>query len=342
MPKNIVSEQDALDEFNSRLEGETQTSPSDGEDTPKEKPKRQQPTNRKEAALFDESTQRMERNLTRGSWVNVPLDELPSMGRFYPEDTVINIKPATVAEIRDYSQIDVSNAKDVMDRLNNIVSKCAQIIVNGKQQSYKSILECDKMMLIFHIRCATFTDGLSVINIPIPKGTCPNPSCDGPKEIKLDLNMIGFKGHDDDSIIAKYYDEKQKAFVVRTKRYGSFALYPPTIGSTQFVMNWMTNNQDKTWDKTVVPMLAYLMNPTHIYTDNMFWNMIVNSNGWDTTKFTLIYRCIEAIESEVGISTDLNVICDKCGEEMKVPFGFSFDIKQLFVESLQDIASELD
>ena len=52
---------------------------------------------------------------------NIPLDCLPSLGRFYPENTQISIRAARVDEIREFSAIDENNPKDVIDKLTYMV-----------------------------------------------------------------------------------------------------------------------------------------------------------------------------------------------------------------------------
>ena len=52
---------------------------------------------------FDEELSRVGR---LRDYHNIPLDCLPSLGRFYPENTRISIRAARVDEIREFSAID--------------------------------------------------------------------------------------------------------------------------------------------------------------------------------------------------------------------------------------------
>ena len=65
-------------------------------------------------ARFTNDVQDADRHL---GWVSLSVDELPSEGMFYPEDAIIKIKAATVAEIRHFSTIDETNLIDIDEKL---------------------------------------------------------------------------------------------------------------------------------------------------------------------------------------------------------------------------------
>ena len=82
-------------------------------------------------------------------WKNVPLENLPSKGMFYEDNTQIAIRAASVSEIRHWSTIDENDLLGTDDMLNFIMDKCCRIKVPGKPGSSKDLLEIDRFYLIF-------------------------------------------------------------------------------------------------------------------------------------------------------------------------------------------------
>ena len=74
---------------------------------------------------LDEELSRVEK---MRDYHNIPLDCLPSLGRFYPDNTRISIRAARVDEIREFSAIDENDIKDVTDKLTYMVSQCESIL----------------------------------------------------------------------------------------------------------------------------------------------------------------------------------------------------------------------
>ena len=74
---------------------------------------------------------------------NIPLDCLPSLGRFYPDDTRISIRAARVDEIREFSAIDENDIKDVTDKLTYMVSQCVKVYYGNVPGSYRDLLSAD-------------------------------------------------------------------------------------------------------------------------------------------------------------------------------------------------------
>ena len=99
---------------------------------------------------------------------NVPLDCLPSLGRFYPDNTRISIRAARVDEIREFSAIDETDIKDVTDKLTYMVSQCVKVYYGNVPGSYRDLLAADRIVLVLKIRELTFLDGMTSIKLPVP------------------------------------------------------------------------------------------------------------------------------------------------------------------------------
>ena len=269
-------------------------------------------------------------------YIDLPVVNLPSAGRFYPDDLTISIRAAKVAEIRDFSIIDEQNPKDVADRIGALLSNTVKVMRGNAPVSYKELLEADKLMLVFHVRALTFDSGLSSIKVPVPASACQNCHYEG--DVPLDWGMVQIKHPAADSILERYYDEENKCYTVKTKTLGTFQLKPPTIGTAEYLLNWIVTNQNKKWDKALVPLLAYFIN----YKERPdLFKKAVEAQSWPTKKFSLVNRLVEELEDGLGIETEFKTVCPDCGSEITIPFQIGGGLKSIFVEDLSDLTEEL-
>lgn len=87
---------------------------------------------------------------TYNNYWKLNLLELPSMGKLYPQDTVIKIRPLNVQEIKYLATLNESNATDI---INEILEKCT--ILKGIE--FEDIFLGDRKYLAFWIRVNSFT-----------------------------------------------------------------------------------------------------------------------------------------------------------------------------------------
>ena len=159
------------------------------------------------------------------------------MGRFYPDDTRISIRAARVDEIREFSAIDESDIKDVTDKLTYMVSQCVKVYYGNIPGSYKDLLSADRIVLILKIREITFLDGMSSIKLPVPANACETAGCKPQDSIIFNSAKLDFTIPSPE--LEKYYDSVNKCYNVRTKSFGTITLFPPSIGVTSVVTNWI-------------------------------------------------------------------------------------------------------
>jgi len=272
-------------------------------------------------------------------YLNVPLETLPSQGRYYPENTRISIRAARVGEIREFSTIDEEDPKDVADKLTYIISQCCKIYYGNVPGHYKDIIVADRIVLIFKIRELTFVDGQSSIKIPVPNGACKTVGCKPQEHILFNSNMFKFMKPDEE--LEKYYDPINRCYNVHTKSFGMITLYIPTIGTwtavSDYVRNELQNNRKI--EETVSEMVQFLVKDWRGLGERSIFNKISEISGWDTKKFNLVYRLIEKIN--VGIEFEVTDTCENCGGEIKVPISFPDGYKSIFVQTISDIGDEL-
>ena len=270
---------------------------------------------------------------------NVPLDCLPSLGRFYPDNTRISIRAARVDEIREFSAIDETDIKDVTDKLTYMVSQCVKVYYGNVPGSYRDLLAADRIVLVLKIRELTCLDGMSSIKLPVPANACETVGCKPQDTITFNSTKLNFKTPSPE--IEKYYDSVNKCYNVRTKSFGIITLFPPSIGVTSIISNWIVEqaNESKKIDAALTEILQYLVGDWRKLNSKSIFNIMGELSTWPTEKFTLVIRLIEKIN--IGIEFELKERCETCGGEITVPITFPDGYKSLFIPTVSDFGDEL-
>ena len=270
---------------------------------------------------------------------NVPLDCLPSLGRFYPDNTRISIRAARVDEIREFSAIDETDIKDVTDKLTYMVSQCVKVYYGNVPGSYRDLLAADRIVLVLKNRELTFLDGMSSIKLPVPANACETVGCKPQDTITFNSTKLNFKTPSPE--IEKYYDSVNKCYNVRTKSFGTITLFPPSIGVTSIISNWIVEqaNESKKIDAALTEILQYLVGDWRKLNSKSIFNIMGELSTWPTEKFTLVIRLIEKIN--IGIEFELKERCETCGGEITVPITFPDGYKSLFIPTVSDFGDEL-
>lgn len=272
-------------------------------------------------------------------YVNIPLDCLPSQGRFYPENTRISIRAARVAEIREFSIVDENDPKDIRDKMTYIVSQCTKVYYGNTPGHYKDILEDDRIVLVLKIRELTFVDGQTSIKIPVPEGACGTVGCH-PQET-VDFNSSKLKFRAPSQRLEKYYDPVSRCYNIQTKNFGVITLTPPSIGVTTVIADWIRKQQieNKKIDASLVDILPYIIRDWRGFTERQVFAKITELAGWSVEKFALISRLKDEIN--VGIEFEITETCAQCGGELKIPVTFPDGFRSLFVPTISDLGDEL-
>lgn len=272
-------------------------------------------------------------------YVNIPLDTLPSEGRFYPEGTRILIRAARVNEIREFSIINEEDPKDIRDKMTYIVSQCTKIYYGNTPGHYKDILEDDNLVLVFKIRELTFIDGQSSIKIPVPEGACQTPGCKPQEFVYFDSSKLEFRKPSE--LIEKYYDPSEKCYNIQTKRFGVIKLYPPTIGVTSVIADWIRERQmdNGKIDAALADILPYTIKDWRSFSNKQVFSKITELAGWSTEKFALVLRLKDEIN--LGIEYEIKDVCESCKGEIRIPVTFPDGFRSLFVPTISDLGGEL-
>lgn len=272
-------------------------------------------------------------------YVNLPLDTLPSGGRFYPEGTRILIRAARVNEIREFSMINEEDPKDIRDKMIYIISQCTKVYFGNNLGHFRDILEDDSFVILFKIRELTFVNGQTSIKIPVPEGACQTTGCKPQEYVYFDSSKLEFKTPS--TILEKYYDPVERCYNVQTKSFGTIKLYPPTIGVTTVLADWIRERQleNGKFDMALTEILPYVVKDWRMFTNKQVYPKITEMAGWSKEKFTLIHNLKN--EVKIGIEYEIKEQCAQCGGELTIPVTFPDGFKSLFVPTISDFRGEL-
>lgn len=273
------------------------------------------------------------------SYQDVPLESLPSRGRYLPVDTSIRIRAARAGEIREFSTMDEDNIKDVTDKLTYIISQCVKVYYGNVPGNYKDIISSDRIVLILKIRELTFKNASESIKIPVPDNACKTVGCHPQEVINFNTSILNFVEPPQE--LEKYYDSANRCYNIQTKRFGEIAIYPPNIGVTTAVTDWVATQQreGRKFDVALAEILQFVIKDWRGLSDKMIKAKMTELAGWTTEKFALVYRIVEKIS--VGIDFNITTTCATCGGEITVPITFPDGYKSLFVPTISDLGDEL-
>ena len=263
-------------------------------------------------------------------WHVLDLENLPSKAKFYPKGTVIKIRSAKAAEIRHFSTMDENNYIDMEDKLNSIVESCMQMTSDKKRLSYKDLLEEDRIIVLLGVRDLTFPE-------PENKLMLKGKTDQGKKPVEIELSIKNLVPSVIDEEIEKYYDDKARTYVIKTRSAGEVRMHPPTIGVMQEVTNYLRDRQEKEveFDKAFIQVLPYVQSDWRSLGLNKIFQLEVDYKAWDEKKFMVIYRLAERMR--IGVQATLETTLD--GEKASAPLEFPGGIKSLFI--ISDLAGEL-
>ena len=66
---------------------------------------------------------------------NMPMESLPSKGKYYPKDFKLSFRSATLDEIKHYSSMDEADLIDVDEKIGMVLNVCIRITFSGNKGS---------------------------------------------------------------------------------------------------------------------------------------------------------------------------------------------------------------
>lgn len=269
---------------------------------------------------------------TEVGWKRIPIEQLPSEGRFYPEGTNITVRAAAVGEVRHFSTIDETDLLNVDDMLNFMMEKCVKITFpGGKIASFKDLKEEDRFYLIFTVRDVTFVNGENKILFTMKCGTNCLGSGDYSEQIELKNDNFSYYKIDDK--LMEFYSAEERCFVINSPKAGMIKLYVPSLGVTTFMKTLIRDKTEKGEfiDKAFLKVAPFMFNDWRTVNNATYTRMQQESMSWSPLKIAACVKLTELIR--FGVKTNITKECTKCGAEVTAPITFPDGIKSLFIIS---------
>jgi hypothetical protein len=266
--------------------------------------------------------------------MEIQLDELPSKGLFYPDDTKIKVRAATVKEIRAYSSMldpeertDIHPflaMKDQNDKTSDILNKCCIVTMNGQRTNQKDLVDSDRFYLLFVIREVTFKNKPSRITMNIE---CPETGAIDRVELKPDVFSF-LKPKDE---LMKYYSTTEKCFVINSNLIGELKLYAPTVGTINKLLDVQANRlkTDQKVDETIFILLPNLFDDWRKINDTSIKKLTEEVDKWSLEKWSVATQLSKMINEDMGVSPEITH--KHSASDVEVRKTMDFRLKNLFL-----------
>lgn len=262
---------------------------------------------------------------------NIPLQNLPSQGKFYVDGFSLAIRSATVAEVRHWSTIDETDMLSVDDQLNYILERCAEVRIDDEIVSWKEILEIDRFFIIFKIQELTFPNGENQLPHKF-ECNCAEPKFSEKMPIDSSMLMV----FDFPQELDQFYSTESRSYVVKSEKLNAeFNLYMPTLGTMDRLKNIIIDQTSAgaQIDKAFIKIVPYLVGNWESLTLDTYMALNAESLGWNIPKFTFISKFADEIQKSK--KQLLKADCPKCGSKIdsRIFLDSSFTVKDLFLIS---------
>jgi len=270
-------------------------------------------------------------------WKNLPLQLLPTEGRYYPPGTSIAIRSADVREIRHFSTIEESDMIDIEEKLNYILDKCSRSYFGDTGlASFRDIKYEDRFYIIMAIRDLTFLRGENRIILK-PKTDCSKTDCPIQNGVELRTGILS--RFEIDPKIESYFDSSTRNYNFSIRSSGrSFPMTIPSIGVMEKLSQFFRSERAKKIGvsddfRKVAP---YIFTDWRTITENSVANSMREMDYWTKEEFSLAFEMSSLLK--VGTKPSASLKCN-CGAEVTAPISFPKGYRSLFV--ISDIFRDL-
>lgn len=276
-----------------------------------------------------ELSKKRENSDSEVGYFSIQLQNLPTSGMFYPDGTIIQIRSASVKEIRHYSTLEEENPYDIQEKQKNILQNCCRIKMPSKPASdYRDIVDIDRLYILFAIQELTFPNGENKLQIHSKCSECST------------LNTIDFKKNSIDYInfderLKKIYSNEEKCFILKFKNTDEIVkLYMPTIGKSNILFSHIQTKYKNNIeiDVAFINIANFLFSDWRLVNDASIRDMDLKTYKWsDKSMFSSVVGIIDIIRTGIALNVKYN--CSNCGSEVTAPLEFQGGWKSLFLHS---------
>lgn len=276
----------------------------------------------------------VEKNIENFStaFVDVPIDESPSKGKYYSKSTSIMVKSLETFDIKNYSKMDALNPKSVEKHIDQAMEKNIRILFPHGKGSYKDLTQSDRIHYLFLLREATMRNWKSkkeltqVVKHPTQKGV----------EKKVVIDHTVFEYYDMPKGIEKHYDDELRCYHIfddSEKPVIDIKLYVPTIGTISWIKAKLREFETKIhqgeevfYDEVFYKHLQFLVSDWRLLNEDYVEKMLKWYDELSVEENEILVDAIDKIT--FGIKSTMKVKFDD-GEEVIANLRFH-DYKSIF------------
>ncbi len=257
----------------------------------------------------------------RIGWINIPIEDLPTRGMFYPKGSEIVIRAASSGEIRHWSTLQENDLSRLDDMLNYVIERCVTIKFGGNRlSSWKDIKEIDRFYLLLAIRELTFINGENKLQVPISET----------KKLDVTKDMVDFITYDER--LFKYYNPEKLCFSLKFKSGKVIDIFIPSIGVSQWIKNYVIRKQQsqQPFDEDFINFAPFVIPDWKGLNDLSYEQIIEESFKWSPLEISAISHIRKLFIDTVNPVIKFN---DESGAERTAPLTFQGGIKSILLVS---------
>jgi hypothetical protein len=258
-------------------------------------------------------------------WKPIDIRNLPSKGLGYPEGTRIQIRSATVKEIRYFSSIVDTDPVSVQEKTDTIIKSCVSIRNRASGiLHWMTLKQIDKVYLLFAVSELTMMQPETELVMRVQCHSCKSIT-----PIKLKKELLN--AFQIDSRLKDFVNFKTGAFTFKVNSSGEEVnLYLPNIGVTNSLMGYIESLRSEAIepDYTLIKAFRYLFTDYSVMTRDWLDMQVGLADNWSLDKLSAIDRLIDILEDSLHSSVKFNC---KCGTEVTAPIEFQSGLKSLFI-----------
>lgn len=259
-------------------------------------------------------------------YLEIPIQDLPTKGMFYPEGTKIRVRAVTGAEIRSWSTVDEQSLDEIDDALNRILERCMIFTLPESQTgSWKDLKDIDRLYVILAIRDFTFTSGNNELKIKI------NETRDEVVN-KDNIDFVNFPEK-----LISHYSQDKRCFVFDIPQTGrSLNIYLPCVGVSSWLKEYVQkkSRRQEGFDREFITMAPMLIKDYRNLNDKTYEQFILNCSDFGVYEYSLIAK-IKAMFNEI-LDPKFKYL-DEDGAEQTAPLNFRGGIKGFFLLDVDDL-----
>jgi hypothetical protein len=247
---------------------------------------------------------------------------LPSKGVFYPSDLIITISPLKVKHIRHFSTIDENDEIDISSKLNFVINSSVAVQTSMPGFVPSSLLEIDRLYLLFLVRNITFTEFPSIIKL---ESTCD--SCQNVDMVDVKAERLGAIREGSLDSYLSMYSESSRSIEIQMQNE-TVRLYLPSMHNLEASRRQIIDMQISSEDQDRF-MICFMVPPGKQLNERDFAMFEKEIEEWSPDKYTAVKSFINKVNSSYSI--DVYYKCSGCGAGVATPLRFHRGIKELFV-----------